>query len=330
MFELTRHVDAEEAALVAALASLPRGRELEEVPLVPEPGGPEAGSRPAGLFRDPHGRRYLFKVYDDARPIAAEELSFEVRSLGGRPAVPVARRALPLAGAGAVPGMVQPLVEHSGERLPADPALWTAVQREVLLREHPWEWLLANLDTHAEQYILVGPARHPLNIDWDHALVDLDVSELSRFTKRGVAIAPIRNLLYDAYANRSLSFGLYGLRRECARVAALPDAPLAAAVARYASAVGADAEQRRALVAALLARKHDLRRTFERLIASMRRERIESVYGSRGARASLRRAGTRLQDAWQRALVTVLHERVIRRGLKAYRALRVALTRRDY
>jgi hypothetical protein len=330
VFELIRHVDAEERALLGALGRLPSGARLREIPVSPEPGALDAGSRPAMFFKDDSGQRYLFKVYDDDLAIAAEELSCEVRAMGGRPTVAVARRTLTMPELGTLSGMLQPLVDHSGERLSSDPLAWSALQREVLLREHPWEWLLANLDTHADQYILVGPSRHPLNIDWDHTLVDLDVTELSRFTKRGVAIAPIRNLLYDAYANAALRFELWGLRRECARIAALDDRALAAAVERYARAISASDGRRRELVEAMLARKHDLRRTFERLLATMRRERVEAVYGARGLGPRARRLGTNLQDVWQRTLVTVLHERVIRRALKAYRAVNSALARKRH
>jgi hypothetical protein len=80
----------------------------------------------------------------------------------------------------------------------------------------------------------------------------------------------------------------------------------------------------------MLARKHDLRRTFERLLATMRRERVEAVYGARGLGPRARRLGTNLQDVWQRTLVTVLHERVIRRALKAYRAVNSALARKRH
>jgi hypothetical protein len=314
---LQRQADALEARLGRALAALPGPAELARVELLPHDEGVAAGSRPSRILRDAAGRRYFFKAAE-RQHVAAEEFSYAVRSMGGRPAIPVVARTLTLEGLGSVAGMVQPLVDHPPGRLESDPTLWSPLQREVMLREHPWEWLVANLDTHVDQYILVGDERCPLNVDWDHALVDIDVIELTRFTKRSVAIAPIRNLLYDAYANGVLTVDLFGLRREVARVRRLDSRRLGALVDRYSRAVDLDAGAAALLRAKVVARKRAMRRTFDRLLASMRLERLDRQYG-RGS--PLRRLGTIAKDEWQRLLVMVLHDRVVRRVLGLHKEI---------
>lgn len=301
------------------LGRLPSGTALAGVEVRPESTSFESGTQPSVIVKDASGQRYFFKMVSDKTLIAAEELAAEVRAMGNRPTVPIARRRIDVPGMGMVDGMIQAIVEHMGSRLPSDPMLWSLLQREVLLREHPWEWLLANLDTHADQYILVGPSSHPLNIDWDHSMVDIEVTELTRFTKRGVAIAPIRNLLYEAYAKRRLRLDFYGLRREVAKIHRIEDGALAAAVDRYGQAIGAAEAARRVLVEKMLHRKHALRRSFEVLIASMRVERSEALHGSKSVMAGARRAVTQVQDVWQNLLVTVLHDRLFRPFAKVYR-----------
>src|SRR6185436_16845837 len=141
----------------------------------------------------------------------------EVRRLGGRPALPTIARELDLPGIGPTVGMLQPFLEHEEGGLATDATLWSDVQRELMLREHPWEWLVANLDTHVDQYVLLGPERYPFDIDWDHSLFDLEVTQLDRFTKRMPAIAPVRNALYDAYVHGRVDVDFGGVRKQARR-----------------------------------------------------------------------------------------------------------------
>ena len=318
MFDLTRFVDRHEDALVARLRRLPGVEVMQSVDLELDSATISAGTRPSAIFRDPAGRLFMFKAAEPAL-IAGEELAFEIRSMADRPHVPVTRRSLEIPEIGRVEGMIQPIVEHAGSQLPHDPRLWTLLQREVLLREHPWEWFLANLDTHVEQYVLMGPQLHPLNIDWDHAMWDIDVIELTRFTKRGLAIAPIRNLLYDAYANRAIKLDFFGLRREIASIARLDPKRVREAIERYGQRLGVSDPARRLLWEKVEVRWRTLNASFERLIASMRLERAEMLSAPSSPVAKVRRGVTRAQDVWQRLLVTVIHEQYIRRFFKLYR-----------
>ena len=308
-------VETLERQLVVQLLS---HEQLERLELSPVPvAQPSAGSRPAAVFRSASGSRYFFKAASDEH-IAAELLACEVRQLGRRPVVPTAARELPLPGAGLVRGMLQPWIEHRGGRLPADPQGWTAIQREVMLREHPWEWLLANLDTHVDQYVLVGAAEVPLNVDWDHSLTDLHISELDRFTRRSLLVAPLRNALYDAYVSGLLELEFGGLRREVRRISRLSDYDLSAALARWAKRSGVSAEAYALSRARFFQRKKRLARTFGRFLRSLRRERRLRAHPSQSLPLgeSLYIA---VAQSWQRLVIDTLHDRAVVPFLKAYR-----------
>jgi hypothetical protein len=199
-------------------STLPGEAELERIALQPiDAAEPAAGSRPQTILRDVAGRRYMFKL---APPeyIAAELFAHRLRELGRRLHVPTARRELELPGLGRVTGMLQPEIPVVGA-LDNNPQRWSKLQREAMLREHPWEWLVANLDTHVDQYVLVGEHQIPINIDWDHALVDLDQTKLTRFNRRSATIAPIRNLLYSEYVLGRLKLDFLSMQLQGRRAA---------------------------------------------------------------------------------------------------------------
>lgn len=326
MGKRTRRADRAELGVRRLLAALPGPDELAmaKVELVPTE-GPSAGSRPAGVAEGDDGRRFFFKMAPPEH-VAAEIFAYEVRALGSRPTVPTAARRLAFAGGAPVAGMLQPLVEHAGVRLPTDPTQWTELQREVLLREHPWEWLLGNLDTHIDQYVLVGPDRVPLNIDWDHALEDLEIDELDRFTKRSFAIAPIRNALYDAFARGDIELNLRGLRREVRRIARIDEEPLRAALHDWAVRAGVTEDRADRVAARFFSRKRAIGTTFQALMTELVHERAAR---RRPDSLPIRmRARIAINDAWQRLVIDSLHDKVVIPWLRLYRralAVRAAL-----
>jgi hypothetical protein len=286
---------------------------------------PSAGSRPACVLVDAQGHRYFFKAAERGH-VAAEIFACEVRRLGRRPAIATAARSLELPGLGRQDGMLQPMVPHAGRRLPLDPRAWTGLQREIMLREHPWEWLLANLDTHVDQYVLYGPAQIPLNVDWDHALEDLELLELDRFTKRHIAVAPIRNALYDAYVSGDVALNLTGLRREVRRVARLDDGKLEVLFREWAAQTALSPEQTERGWRIFSFRKRSILRTFRRLIDSLRRER--AIRTSPDHSLPLREHAVLLtRDAWQRLVIERLHDRVVTPALRGYRGVLATIAR---
>jgi hypothetical protein len=319
-------VDALEAHVLRTVARLGTPAELERIEVVVDScDRPSAGSRPACVMHDARGRRYFFKSAP-VDLVAAEILAGEVRRLGGRPALATAPRRLELPDMGLTDGMIQPMLDHAGERLPTDPVAWSEVQREVMLREHPWEWLLANLDTHVDQYVLVGPEKVPFNIDWDHTMLDLHVEELTRVTSRNPAIPPLRNALYDAYVRGQLDLDLRGMLVEVRRVQRLDERALGRAVRAWSRRCGHDDEQRRTAATAFFRRKDAIARTFNALVRSLRAERAATLDPRGGAVPLPERARLAAIGAWQRFVIDTLHDRAIMPWLRVYRG---ALARRD-
>lgn len=298
----------------AALATLPLEIDRDASELT-------AGSRPQVVLRDRHARRYLFKLAPPEQ-IAAELFAYRARRTLRCLHVPAARRTLSLPDLGEREGLVQPMIEHRHARLATDPSQWPALATEHLLREHPWEWLLANLDTHVDQYVLVGPHALPINIDWDHTLVDLDVEALDRFNKRSATVAPIRNLFYSEYVAGRVQGDFYGMLLEARRIdARISDRLLTSLVSRYCEELALGPDRRRDLCARMLRRKRALPAAFDAFVAELDHERRVARGDARSRKTPVEEITSRAQDAWQRLAITVLHDRVVRPSLKAYRAL---------
>jgi hypothetical protein len=307
---------------------LPQELELEQIALRPlDDDGPATGSRPQTILRDDAGRRYFFKL---APPelVAAELFAHRLRKLGDCLHVPTARRTIELPELGRTTGMLQPEIPVVAP-LEQHPQQWSKLQREAILQEHPWEWLLANLDTHVDQYVLVGKHCLPINIDWDHSLVDLDQTQLTRFNRRSATIAPIRNLLYAEYVLDRLRLNFFGMQLQARKIAELPDAALAELVDRHAQELALADDARLALQTRLRARKATLVADFDALVESLRHERDDNRGVARTPRSRLARLISRVQDAWQRFVILGLHAHVLRPVLRGYRALLRALARRQ-
>lgn len=305
---------------------MPQERELESISLRPlDDDGPAAGSRPQTILRDDAGNRFFFKL---APPelVAAELFAHRLRKLGGCLHVPTARRTLELPELGSVTGMLQPEIPVVGGLAP-DPQRWSKLQRETMLQEHPWEWLLANLDTHVDQYVLVGDQRLPINIDWDHALVDLAQTQLTRFNRRSTTIAPIRNLLYSEYVLGRLQLDFFGMQLQARKAAELRDAALAELVDRYAEELALPDAARLELRAQLRQRKATLVADFDALVESLRHERDDNLGLAQTRRSRMARVIAHVQDVWQRFVIKMLHGHVLRPVLRGYRGLLRALAR---
>lgn len=308
-----------------ALSGLLGADELATVALEPEQGqvALAAGSRPQHFFRDKDGRRYLFKTAPD-QLIAAELFASGLRARGGRACLPAGRRIVNLVDRGPTVGIVQPLIDHSGERLPLEPRRWSALQIETMLEEHPWEWVVGNLDSHVDQYVLVGPERLPFNIDWDHSLLDLDEPSPSRHDRRSAAVFPIRNLLYDDYVAGRLPLDFWGMAMQARRVSRISDAAIDALFDEHyltlaaGGVVWADAERRR-VREAVLTRKRTCGSVFDVFIEELRAERAAGARARGVPWRSARRLVSAARDAWQRFAIRVGHDRIVRPVLKAQR-----------
>lgn len=281
--------------------------------------GPAAGSRPQTLLCDEAGRRYMFKLAP-AELIAAELCALRLRKLRRRLHVPTARRTLELPGLGRVTGMLQPEIPVAGALGP-EPLRWTRLQREAMLREHPWEWLLANLDSHVDQYVLIGEHELPINIDWDHTFVDLEQSTLTRFNRRSATIAPVRNLLYAEYVLGRVELDFLGMQLEARKIVELPDSAVVELLDRHADELGLSAGRRLQIRDCVLERKSKLVTDFDALVEALRHERDDNLGVAATRRSRIKRTLVHAQDGWQRFVIVVLHARVLRPMLRGYRSL---------
>ena len=299
--------------------ALPSAEELARTPLRRLPSRPLGrGTTPAALFEDDEGCAVLFRAMD-SREIAAEELAQRVRAMGRRPHLPVARRTLELGDGDVRSGMVRPYLPDATP-LPRDPAEYTPLDRGYLLREHPWEWLLANLDTHAGQYLRVGPARLPINIDWDRSLTDLHLQRLDRYTRRASVLVPAINRLYDLHATGELRLRFGGLWEQVGRASSLPAGPFADAVRVYAEATAHPDPER--LVDAVLARQRALPGAFERLLSQLREERWRWKRSRGDGGLGVRLALAHAKDRAMRLALTEPPPRLRRQLLAAWGAIR--------
>jgi hypothetical protein len=309
----------------SALAGLPDDDALAQLQIEPETDAEElaAGSRPQRFFRDRAGRRYLFKTAP-ADHVAAEILVARFRALGGRPRLPVARRTLDLDDRGSTDGMIQPVIEHAGERLALETSEWSPLQVEAMLDEHPWEWVVGNFDTHVDQYVLVGPERLPFNIDWDHALMDLEGDAPTRHDRRSAAVFPLRNLLYGDYVAGELSLDFWGMALQARAVSRIPDAALEKLLDRHvadleAGGVTWSEEELARVRTAVLARKRSCGRVFDAFIDDVRRERAASLRSGPNPHGPARRLASAARDAWQRFAIRIGHDRIVRPVLRVQR-----------
>ena len=306
---------AQESLREHIFAALPDESDLASMNLRPSPTArPRAGSRPQLVLQDDRQRLYLFKLAPSEQ-ISAELLASRLRSLGNRLHVPAARRVLDYPGAPGAVGMVQPLLDVAGA-LPKDPRQWTALQCEAMLLDHPWEWLLANLDTHVDQFVLVGEHGLPVNIDWDHSLVDLATLTLTRFNRRSLTVMPIRNLLYAEYIAGRVRLDFYGMQLQAHTIAEIPFSEIEALLHRRADELGEPAKERQRVIEAIRSRHRRIARDFDALIEQLRAERYR---GSGAPGDSWQRIAAYTQDAWQRFSMRVLHDHVVRPVLWLHR-----------
>lgn len=287
-----------------------------------------AGSKPLVVLESVEGRRYVFKQCDPGLA-AAEEAAYELRRLGGRPAVPSRAVSLDIEGTGERWGLLKPYVhfEVSAE-LAADTTTWTAEQRAVMVMEHAWEWFLDNLDTNTSQYALLGPLALPINIDWDRSFFSAGRSEFSRFAKYRATLPNARTFLYADYVAGRTNLPLWMLSNEARRIRRLSKPSLEAILQKYARVRFEDPEEQRQFVTRMLIRQRGIERevgTFMRSLWAERRA-LEAPPGSFAEWLHQKRSA--LWAEWQVVLNAVLRGPVglgARRLVSKLRGMRPAV-----
>ncbi|MEQ9498726.1 MAG: hypothetical protein RIT81_17745 [Deltaproteobacteria bacterium] len=285
LFEVDREIQRWDGPLVAAF-DVQRKTLETATDLHRADGEQTSGTKPIHFLEDADGDAFVLKVAPPAL-VAAEIFADRLRTLAGRPSCPVVAKTIELDGE-TLSGALKPRLDVDfGRHLPIDTQQWSALQRAVVLRDHPWDWLLLNIDTHLEQYVLTGEEDVPLNVDWDRAMFQPTEGRrrLDRFEEhRLFTRSPLKNHLYDDYIGRRIDLDLSLLTREAARIDALPNEDVAPLVRDLLAALEPDDRPPRFLMQ-FLARKHTLVDDFDRFADRLdaERERPQSTVDVRAA-----------------------------------------------
>lgn len=270
----------------------------------PEVGGrDQAASKPIHTLQDARGRQFLFKEADEVL-IVAEEIAFEVRREAGRPALATRGYDFVDDDGDRARGILKPLLDFDpGDRLGTDTTQWTELQRQVMLAEHPWEWVLDNLDAHDAQYALLGPERYPLNIDWDRAYAHGAEAPLTRFAKHRAVLTTARHFLYADFVRGRVDLAFERLHEQARAVEAFSDDFVTDRAARFAGASFSDAVQTQAFIQRVVDRKRNAVPQFEAFVRGLEEERLSTLGVLEPPAPERARQGLRqLRDQYQETL----------------------------
>jgi hypothetical protein len=280
------------------------------------------GSKPLITLRSDSGGCYAFKRCE-APLAAAEEAAYQLRRLGRRPAVPARVMSIELEGEGTITGLLKPFVDLSkSTELDSDTTTWTVDQRAVMLAEHAWEWFLDNLDTNTSQYALLGPARLPINIDWDRSFFSDGRSELDRFAKYKPQLPNARTFLYADYVAGKIKLPLWMLANEARRIRRLPQRRMREILASYAEVRFEDAAEREAFMRRMFIRQRSIEREVGHFMRSLWTERRTLLAPADSPGEWIHRKLLVAWAAWQRIMNAVLRGPIgmgARRMLSAFR-----------
>jgi hypothetical protein len=264
-----------------------------------------SGSKPLIVLESEAGDRFVFKCCDHALA-AAEEAAYELRRLGGRPAVPARVIQIEIDGA-PVLGLLKPFIDFkASDELDADTATWSEEQRAVMLLEHAWEWFLDNLDTNTSQYALLGPLPLPLDIDWDRAFSSGGRSEFSRFAKYRSTLPNARTFLYADYVAGKTKLPLWMLSNEARRIRRLPRPAVTKILEKYARVRFESESEREQFVSRMLIRRRSIEREVGTFMRSLWAERKALEMRAESLREWLHHERVMLWADWQLVLNSVL------------------------
>ena len=223
--------DQADAGWLDTLRSICRDCPEPEGPLRVLPGATFGGVNQKFILTDAAGRRFFWKA---ARPrsfgIERSLLANTLRAQAGEAALPLSVQSLEL-GDRSYQGLCSPYLENDGN-LDYDFLRFGASEKNAVLADMPWAYVLGNWDTKPDQYLrLSGTA---LNIDWDLCLSDF-AAPTSTYSRHShphfVSVArPVQSALLLGYVRGQVEVDLNQMRASAKRIAGLSDSDLHAAL----------------------------------------------------------------------------------------------------
>lgn len=228
------------------------------------------GNKPKRFLKDAAGALFLHKLDAERIRAAGGEVASRIAALVAGPGGFVPVKAVEQDGDWST---VQPMVPDA-KQLNTDVTSLSKDQLKQLARERVIDWVVANHDSKPGNFITT-PDGTVLGIDKEQAFKFIGQDELSTDYKPNPS-EPIHNLLYKAYAAGKLDLDLEDALPAIQAVENTSDEDWEAAIQPYLDAL--PASKRKEVKQAILDRKHNVRKDFEKFYSELRKQRGEPAF----------------------------------------------------
>lgn len=238
------------------------------------------GIKPKGFYDDPAtGVRYLFKPDDEGvRPLAAQAASIIGAAILGPDAVVPVKAATDKNGQ---VGSFQPYhmdVKSDASAIPL--SAMTKPQKDGLVKEKVFDWLIGSHDTKPGNFV-VKENGQVLGIDKEQAFKWIGSDQLNTTYKPNPS-KPIYNDLFQGFADKTLDLDLDQADAVIKAVEAIPDEKYVEMVKPYldgaAQRYGWGDGKKKERLDAILKRKQNIRKDFEKFFSSLTEARGEGPF----------------------------------------------------
>lgn len=268
------------APVPSDIASIPDGDSLTPLGSAKALGG----IKDKEFFQDAKGQRYMGKPdQEGVRPVSSQVAStIGLAILGQGNTIPV--KATSVKG---VPTSIQPYQDAASDATALSFDTMTKQQKDSLVRERVYDWLIGNHDSKAGNFIVLKDGKI-LGVDKEQAFKFVGQDKLNNSYKPNPT-PPIYNGLFQAFQDGQIDLDLAQALPVIEKIEAITDQQYLAMVAPYldkaAKNYGWTPEQKGAKANALLKRKQDIRKDFEKYFGT-----IMAAKGQPGFSFSLKKA----------------------------------------
>jgi hypothetical protein len=229
------------------------------------------GNKPKKFLKDDEGNLFLHKYGADQLRAAGGETASNISAiLAPGSYVPV--KAVEYEGDWGTVQPVVPNLEKAG--LPEDPTKLSKDEIKQLQRERLIDWAVSNHDSKLGNFIATKDGQ-VFGIDKEQAFKFIGTDKLDLDYSPNPS-QPIYNALYKAYAAKQIDLNPNDMLPYLQAAEKATDEEWTAAVKPYLSALSAS--EVKAKLAAILARKHSLRKDFETFFTELRKKRGEDAF----------------------------------------------------